>query len=716
MLSWDLETDRFGPSNLAPEPICLSMADDEGNRLVVAACEPEFDQILAHCLSQEQVNTNIAFDMSVVLAHRPNLAPLVWKAYEEGLVHDLSIREKLLMLADTGDLEYETLPNGAKQKLSFSQAALEKKYLNIDRSAEKDEDDAWRSNYIALKGLPANQYPQEAFAYSLADAVNALRLFHAQESRNKQQPYDALAAQSISVRAAFALQLSSCWGFAVDHEEVERLYAELSKRYDENATIQLPDGTVAPAYSGLLELGILRPSVAPKPYGSQLARAVSLLGFTPLDWEPHRALLQEKGIRFTEPKESSYDTTKLKQLFERVCKESGIEPKMTESGQVSTDQEMQETLKGLNSTIDEYIDRNDIRKLVTTELPRMRAGRVHPKYDILKKTGRTSSFGNSKKDKEPAYPAVNIQQIDPRVRHAYVATPGHVLCSVDYNFIELVSVAQKCLDLFDESVLAEKINAGYDPHAYLGAGIADMLDPDLQGRVTYESFLALKKADRPRYDKWRTLAKPTGLGFPGGLGAARFIGYAKSTFGVDIVKMAGSPQAAEELARSLKDQWKRTYPEMEKYFHWVSSQCEDLEWSSPDDPRYLYASPHGMIRRNCMYTEATNGAALQTPTAEGAKISLWNLARATHDASLESCLLGCHLVAFIHDEVIVEIPEDDLMHERAYEIARIMREGMSQVMSRVKVGAEPALMYRWNKKAEAVFDSNNRLSVWQPKP
>ena len=87
-------------------------------------------------------------------------------------------------------------------------------------------------------------------------------------------------------------------------------------------------------------------------------------------------------------------------------------------------------------------------KLVTTELPRMRAGRVHPRYRILVETGRTSSHGNKKTDKNPAYPAVNIQQIDPRVRPAYVPSPGHVLCAIDYSFIELVSAAQKCIDLF----------------------------------------------------------------------------------------------------------------------------------------------------------------------------------------------------------------------------------------------------------------------------
>lgn len=674
---------------------------DGNNSLVVAACESEFDDVLAHCLDSEQCNTNIAFDMAVVLAWRPKLVSKVWKAYEEQRVHCLTVREKLLWLADTGNLEKRVLENGAKVDLGFSQAEMEIRYLAIDRTAEKKDNDAWRANYNLLAGIPAKEYPKEAFEYALADSVNGLRIMHAQEARHQQMPTSALGAQHLNTRASLALNLSTCWGFPVDSEKVEALYAELSERYHERH------------YPRLVEAGILRPSIASKPYLNQTKRAVAAVGCTPIDWAPHREKLEALGIRFSEAKESSYNTTVLKALFKETAERLEIECKLTETGEISTDQEMQETLKGLDPTIDEYIDRGEIRKLVTTELPRMRGGRVHPRYDVLKKTSRTSCYGNSKKDKNPAYPSANVQQVDPRARECFIASPGHVLCSVDYNFIELVSAAQKCLDIGLDSVLADTINSGKDPHAFLGAHIANFLDQRFAG-ITYDQFVALKKSDRSAYDLWRGLAKPTGLGYPGGLGPARFVGYAKTNWGVDLVKMFGSMDAALEIARKLKEVWLTAFPEMPRYFQWVTKECVDLDWSMPDEDRYVYVSPHGTVRRNCLYTEATNGAALQTPTAEGAKIALWDLAQATHNANMRSLLLGCHTVAFIHDEVIVELPNDELTHERAYEVARIMREGMSKVMTKVKVGAEPALMHRWNKKAEAVFDENKRLIPWQP--
>lgn len=717
VVSWDLETESFGPSNLAPEPICVSYADEEGNNLLVASCEPEFDEIIALCLGQDlQVNANIAFDMAVILAHRPALRQRVWDAYRRDGVTDILIREKLLVLADTGDLEYMTLQNGAKQKLGWSQADLEIRYLGVDRKSEKDDEDGWRKNYVALKGIKASGYPDEAKAYALLDAKNALEIFHKQEEKGREW----LKPQFLNTRAALALYLSSCWGFPIDQPMVEKLYAELSARYSDDALVER-DGKTVLAYQHLLDRKILRPSEPPRPHANQVAKGLKHLRreAPPVSWEPFRNQLEEAGIKFTAGKPSSNNETLLRQHVAEICLVAGIQPKLTETGLVAINDEQMQELKGLDEAIDEYIEREELAKLVTTELPRMRAPRVHPRYDILKKTGRTSSYGNSKRDKNPAYPAVNIQQIDPRVREAYTASPGHVLCSIDYDFIELVSVAQKCLTLFGRSVLADRINAGYDPHAFLASRIILKFDPTYKGSLdveeNYQVFEALEKTDEPKYKHFRTLAKPTGLGFPGGLGAIRFIGYAKSTFGVDIVKLAGSQEAAVEMARDLKAEWLRTYPEMEAFFRWVTSDCLDLDWSSQGDERYCYQSPFGMVRRNCLYTEATNGASLQTPTAEGAKIALWDLASAMYDASLNSCLLGCHMLAFIHDEVLVELPLDDLTHERAFEAARIMREGMRKVMTDVRVGADPALMFRWNKGAKTVLGPDGRLRVWEPK-
>ena len=703
------------------------MADDDGAKLVVATCESEFDDCLEHCLKQDMANSHIAYDMAVVFAHRPQFAPLIWEAYRDDRVSDLITREKLIALADQGDLEYLSLPNGAKEKLKWGQAFLEKRILGIDRTADKEDDDAWRTHFAVLDGMPASEYPTEAFQYALGDAVHGHELYVSQENRVKAMPWDVLKPEKLSTRASFALYLSSCWGFAVDHEEVEVLFEKLSAVYHEYAVKE--DGE--PAYDLLLELGILNPSVPPRPHKGKNheGKAVEVLGCTPISWEPHVEKLKEMGIKFTKAEKSKYSKKPLGDHVRKVCEYLKIPVPMTDGGesgnkQVKFDKEVQAELAGHDDALDQYIDRQKIAKLVTTELPRMRAGRVHPKYDILKKTGRTSSFGNSQKDKEPAYPAVNIQQIDPRVRHAYIAREGHILCSIDYSAIELVSAAQKCIDLFGESVLGDKINAGMDPHAYLGAVLArELSEGEFQGvqdnDENYKLFKNLEKhkdvSYRDFYGHYRKMAKPVGLGYPGGLGAKTFIALAKTTYYVDFVDIAGGVEEALTLAKKLKQIWMDTFPEMRAYFKWVTSDCVDIDWSGPDDTRFAYMSPHGMVRRNCRYTEIANGCALQTPTAEGAKIALWHLAEAMYDSSNANTLFGCHMVAFIHDEVIIELPFDDLVTARAYEAAGIMVDGMKVVMQDMKVQAEPALMHVWDKRAETVLDDNKQLIPWLPK-
>lgn len=708
VITWDLETCPFAPQQLAPEPVCLAADFGDGQRILVASCDPAFDDVLYECITAPmQANTNIAFDMSVILAHRPYFSAEIWKAYHENRVTDLIVREKLLVLADTGDLEFMWAENGAKKRIGFSQLEMEKRHLGVDRSADKDDEDAPRRLYGALLGKPISEYPEDFINYPLQDATYAREIYLKQEEIAKTR--DGLGAQFLNTRAALALQLNSCWGFAVDREAAQEMFDELSKSHHERN------------YPLLLSSGIVRPSVPTRPHARMEPKAMALIGNRrPVDWEPFREKLEAEGIKFKEPEAASRDIKKLRACIAETCKTFEIPPVLTETGEISYGEDMMTAIQGLDPTIDEYIAREETSKLVSTELPRMlhESGIVHPKYDILKKTSRTSSFGNRKSDKNPPYPAVNIQQIDPRVRSAYKARPGHVLCSIDYNFIELVSAAQICLDLFGESVLADMINAGRDPHAFLGGIIRRMFDETWQGDEdpirNYELFIAGKKTDPAGYKHYRTLAKPTGLGFPGGLGARRFVGYAKATFGVDIVKLAGSLEAAIEMAKKLQAVWKLAFPEMPRYFEFVNKHLVDPQWTYPGDVRYCYQSPHGTIRRNCVYTEATNGFALQTRTAEGAKIALWMLAREMYDDTLGSCLLGVKQVAFVHDEVILEIPEDEHMHERAYRAAHVMIDGMRQVMPDVKVGAEPALMYRWNKAAEAVFDSNNRLKVWKP--
>ena len=81
------------------------------------------------------------------------------------------------------------------------------------------------------------------------------------------------------------------------------------------------------------------------------------------------------------------------------------------------------------------------------------ADRVHPNYNVLVRTGRTSAS-------KP-----NLQQV-PReggVRECYVPTDEYLFLILDYSFIELVTLSAICLQRYGQSRMAEVIREGQDP-------------------------------------------------------------------------------------------------------------------------------------------------------------------------------------------------------------------------------------------------------------
>lgn len=89
-------------------------------------------------------------------------------------------------------------------------------------------------------------------------------------------------------------------------------------------------------------------------------------------------------------------------------------------------------------------------------------------------------------------------------------------------------------------------------------------------------------------------------------------------------------------------------------------------------------------------------------TADGAKLALWKLFRA-----------GYKIVNFLHDEAIIEVPEDSDLAGHAARIEKLMIAGMKLVVPNVKITVSHAAMDHWYKDAEAVYE-DGKLQVWQP--
>ena len=123
--------------------------------------------------------------------------------------------------------------------------------------------------------------------------------------------------------------------------------------------------------------------------------------------------------------------------------------------------------------------------------------------------------------------------------------------------------------------------------------------------------------------------------------------------------------------------------------------------------RELFFSPvvtiTGRLRGKVGFSQSRN-TPFQGIAADGAKIALWNLFRS-----------GFRVVAFIHDEFLIELPVDSDPTEEASRIDRILCESMERISGSVPISCEYALSDRWYKEAEAVFDDKKKLRLWKPR-
>ena len=102
-------------------------------------------------------------------------------------------------------------------------------------------------------------------------------------------------------------------------------------------------------------------------------------------------------------------------------------------------------------------------------------GRVHPVFEPVKKTGRTSCRG----------PNVQNPPREPGYREIYMAADGHLYYVCDYSMLELCTLAESCLLWYGESQMATLLNQGVDLHKWfagqiVGKKVEDVLSEERQ--------------------------------------------------------------------------------------------------------------------------------------------------------------------------------------------------------------------------------------------
>jgi DNA polymerase-1 len=279
--------------------------------------------------------------------------------------------------------------------IRYGMRELSRRYFAEDVREEKKGADSWRRRYATLRGVPVEKWPWAARRYVLRDAAKPLEIFRLQEGRPN------LHDEFRQVRAAFAFQLMSMWGLRTSRPKVTALEAEVEA-----------------------------------------------------EWQATRRELEGAGI-FRPDKKKGFVQDK-KRTAELVSKAYGPATPFTApserfpAGQVATDRDTllesgDPTLIKLGSA-----GKNDKRR--STYLPILRRGLNvpwNPQFNVLVATGRASGDAQQ-------FPTGNRSKGG--IREAFEPRPGFGFFSVDYEGLELRTMAQRAIWVLGYSRMAEVLN------------------------------------------------------------------------------------------------------------------------------------------------------------------------------------------------------------------------------------------------------------------
>ena len=304
-----------------------------------------------------------------------------------------------------------------------------------------------------------------------------------------------------------------------------------------------------------------------------------------------------------------------------------------------------------------YAKSLNAQKLLSTYVPILRQESIHPRYNVLVATGRTSC----------RKPNMQNPPRDGGFRECFKSREGYYYVSADYSQIEALTLAQLCLNYFGKSELAKALQNGKDIHLWFGAKL---------GGMSYEEIETAYKAGNKNAKNLRQRAKGVNYGLPGGLGPASLAEYLKG-YGLDV---------STDQARRYRNMWLETWPEMVLYFE----RAGKLTQFSPATIVHEYSERQ---RGNCGFTQACN-TPFQGLAADGAKCALWEVVKECYTGN--SVLRTSRPVLFLHDEIMLESPYD-YAEAAAARLSEIMVQQMRRFIPDIPVEAEPKISDVWSK-------------------
>jgi DNA polymerase-1 len=309
-------------------------------------------------------------------------------------------------------------------------------------------------------------------------------------------------------------------------------------------------------------------------------------------------------------------------LFEKLKLEPPGVGKRTASGHFSTAVGVLEELKGQHKVVDLLLEYRELSKLKSTYLDSLpetinpQTHRVHTSYSQTGAvTGRLASS-------DPNLQNIPIRtELGAQIRQAFIAAPGNYLLSVDYSQIELRIVAHMS---GDEAMLSA-FRAGKDIHAATAAAIYDV------------PFEQVSKEQR-RHSKAINFGliygmSPFGLSRTTDLTLAEAENFVKDYF----IEFPGVKNYLDNLRKTAAKQgYVETLLGRRRYFPNLKNG----------------GNPQLRAREE---REATNSP-IQGTAADILKMAMIKLGPA-----LEKAGLNAKLLLQVHDELVLEVPEKELI-------------------------------------------------------
>lgn len=265
----------------------------------------------------------------------------------------------------------------------------------------------------------------------------------------------------------------------------------------------------------------------------------------------------------------------------------------------------------------------------------------------------------------------NVQQIPgnslgAEFRNCFIAPEGHVLIAADYSQIEI----RLLVEFANDEAAIEAINSGLDIHSQT---VSTMFG------VPYEEVIAKKDTD---YKQLRHVAKTINFGLaygltPGGLAA-----------NINI------PMAD---AKAYFEQWEDANPVIKAWVDKTRETCVRQGYAATALGRKRFATRPTVDRATnpWEYNRQLEGIqrqlcnmVIQGSSADITKMAVCGI----RSAGIEE--LGAHMVMFIHDEIVVEAPEE-VAEEVAFIVTTEMERAAREVLKRVEAKVEYNIAPYW---------------------